>query len=149
MRFPVPWVFILAYLLGVAVQHFAPIPIRSPDVARTVRVVGFVLVGVGILVAASALGIFKRASTTTVPFEKPSTLVTSGPYRFSRNPMYVSLTVEYLGVAGARLEIWPVIVLPLVLAYVNLLVIPFEERNLQGVFGEAYLQYGSKVRRWL
>ena len=149
MRFPVPWVFILVYLAGVAVQHFVPISVHSPDVSRVMRIGGFVLVGVGILVAFSALGIFKRVSTTTVPFERPSTLVTSGPYRFTRNPMYVALTLVYLGVAGTRLEIWPLIVLPLVLVYVNFLVIPFEERRLHDVFGDAYQAYGARVRRWL
>ena len=149
MRFPVPWVFILAYLAGVGVQHFVPISVRSPDVSRTMRVVGLVIVGIGIFTAFSALGIFRRVSTTTVPFEKPSTLVTSGPYRFSRNPMYVALTLVYLGVAGTRLEIWPLIVLPPVLVYVNFLVIPFEERRLHDVFGDAYQAYGARVRRWL
>ena len=149
MRFPVPWVFILAYLAGVAVQHFVPLAIHSPDISRAMRVGGFVLVGIGIFTAFSALGIFKRASTTTVPFEKPSTLVTSGPYRFSRNPMYVALTLVYLGVAGTRNEIWPLLLLPLVLVYVNFLVIPFEERRLDDVFGKAYQAYGARVRRWL
>ena len=149
MRFPVPWVFILVYLAGVVVQHFVPIAIHSPDVFRNMRIGGFVLVGIGILVALSALGIFKKASTTTVPFERPSTLVTSGPYRFSRNPMYVALTVEYIGVAGARNEIWPLLLLPLVLLYVNFMIIPFEERRLHDVFGDAYQAYGARVRRWL
>ena len=149
MRFPVPWVFILVYLAGVAVQHFVPISIHSPDVSRIMHTGGFVLIGIGIFVAFSALGIFKRVSTTTVPFERPSTLVTSGPYRFTRNPMYVALTLVYLGVAGTRLEIWPLIGLPLVLVYVNFLVIPFEERRLHDVFGDAYQAYGARVRRWL
>jgi protein-S-isoprenylcysteine O-methyltransferase Ste14 len=149
MRFPVPWVFILVYLVGVAVQRFVPIAIHSPDVSRIMRIGGFVLVGIGIIVAGSALGIFKKASTTTVPFERPSTLVTSGPYRFSRNPMYVALTLEYIGVAGARNEVWPLLLLPLVLVYVNFMVIPFEERRLDDVFGDAYQAYGARVRRWL
>jgi protein-S-isoprenylcysteine O-methyltransferase Ste14 len=131
------------------VQHFVPISIHSPDISGTMRVLGLILVGIGIFMAFSALGIFKRASTTIVPFEKPSTLVTSGPYRFSRNPMYVALTLVYLGVAGTRNEIWPLLLLPLVLVYVNFLVIPFEERRLDAVFGEAYEAYGARVRRWL
>jgi protein-S-isoprenylcysteine O-methyltransferase Ste14 len=113
-----------------------------------VRVAGFVLVVAGVIVAFSAVGIFKRTSTTIVPFELPSTLVTWGPYRFTRNPMYVSLTLIYVGVAGMRVEIWPLIVLPLLLAYVNFMVIPMEERHLHGVFGNAYQEYGKRVRRW-
>jgi protein-S-isoprenylcysteine O-methyltransferase Ste14 len=149
MRIPVPWVFILVYLAGVAVQRVLPIAIRSPGLAWVIRVTGFVFIAVGIAVAFSALGIFRRTKTTTVPHETPSTLVTSGPYRFTRNPMYVGLTLDYLGVAGARLEIWPIIVLPLLLAYINFVVIPVEERNLRGVFGDTYQEYGARVGRWL
>ena len=151
MRVPVPWVFILVYLAGVTVQHFLPIVIRLPSLASIIRVAGFVFVGVGIAIAFSALGIFRKTKTTTVPHETPSTLVISGPYRFTRNPMYVGLTLVYLGVAGTRNEIWPVIVLPLLLAYVNVnfLVIPVEEKNLRGVFGDEYQKYGERVGRWL
>lgn len=149
MNIPVPWVFILTYLTGVAVQLILPIAIRSPDVSRIMRVAGFALVGAGMVIAFSALGIFKRTSTTTVPFETPSTLVTSGPYRFSRNPMYLGLTLIYLGVAGTRVEIWPLIVLPLLLGYINFVVILVEERRLRDVFGDAYQQYGARIRRWL
>jgi protein-S-isoprenylcysteine O-methyltransferase Ste14 len=149
MRVPPPWLFILIYLVGVALQRILPMGIRSPELASIIRLAGFVFVVAGIAFGASALGIFKKAKTTTVPFETPSTLVISGPYRFTRNPMYMGLTLLYLGVAGTRSEIWPVIVLPLMLAYVNFVVIPVEERNLAGVFGESYQQYRAKVRRWI
>jgi protein-S-isoprenylcysteine O-methyltransferase Ste14 len=149
MRIPPPWAFILVYLAGVAVQRVRPIAMRSSESAWIIRVAGFVFIGAGIAVAFSALGLFKKKNTTTVPFETPSTLVTSGPYRFTRNPMYVGLTLVYLGVAGARLEIWPAIVLPLLLAYINFAVIPVEEENLRGVFGDAYQEYGARVGRWL
>jgi protein-S-isoprenylcysteine O-methyltransferase Ste14 len=111
--------------------------------------VGLVLVVIGVAFAFSALGIFRKRSTTTIPFETPTSLVTSGPYRFTRNPMYVGLTLIYLGVAGTRAEIWPVIVLPLLFAYVNFVVIPVEERHLHDAFGDAYAHYGARVRRWL
>jgi protein-S-isoprenylcysteine O-methyltransferase Ste14 len=149
MRIPVPWVFILLYLAGLAIQRVLPIPIQSPRLAWIIRGAGFVFIGIGIVLAFSALGIFRKTRTTTVPHETPSTLVTSGPYRFTRNPMYVGLTLEYLGVAGARLDVWPAILLPLLLAYVNSVVIPVEEQNLRGVFGDAYQEYGARVGRWL
>ena len=149
MRIPVPWVFILVYLAGVAVQRVLPIAISSSGLAWIVRLAGFVFIGIGLVFAFSALGIFRKTKTTTVPHETPSTLVTSGPYRFTRNPMYVGLTLEYLGVAGARLDIWPAILLPLLLAYINFIVIPVEEENLRGVFGDAYQEYGARVGRWL
>lgn len=148
MRIPVPWVFILAYLIGVVVQLYVPIAVASRVVVPA-RIAGLILVALGVLVAFSALGIFKKRHTTTIPFETPTTLVTSGPYRFTRNPMYVGLTIVYIGVAGTRLEMWPLIVLPFLLAYVNFQVIPVEERRLRAVFGNAYEEYAARVRRWL
>lgn len=149
MHIPVPWVFILAYLVGVAVQLFLPIHIRSSEVASYGLTAGLVFVVVGVAVAFSALGIFRKRSTTTIPFDTPTSLVTSGPYRITRNPMYVGLTLIYLGVAGTRAELWPVIVLPVLLGYVNFVVIPIEEGHLHNAFGDAYTQYGARVRRWL
>ena len=73
----------------------------------------------------------------------------SGPYRISRNPMYVSLTLAYLGEAGFLSQLWPVMLLPLTLAYVNLIVIPLEEEVLKGDFKEEYENYCTRVHRWL
>jgi protein-S-isoprenylcysteine O-methyltransferase Ste14 len=148
-RIPVPWVYILLYLAGVAIQRVLPITIHSPRLAGIIRAAGFVFFGIGIAFAFPALGIFRKTRTTIVPHDTPSTLVTSGPYRFTRNPMYVGLTLQYLGVAGASLEIWPAILLPLMLAYINFVIIPVEEQNLRGVFGDAYAEYGARVGRWL
>jgi protein-S-isoprenylcysteine O-methyltransferase Ste14 len=149
MRIPVPWVFILAYLIGFVVQLYLPIPVPSPKVVRICLIAGLVLVIVGVAFAFSALGIFKKRSTTTIPVETPTSLVTSGPYGVTRNPMYVGLTLIYLGVAGTRAEVWPIIVLPVLLAYVNFIVIPVEERLLRATFGNAYDRYCASVRRWL
>lgn len=149
MNIPVPWVFILTYLIGFVVQLYLPIRIDSSATTIVIREVGLTVVGIGIVIAFSALGIFKKRKTTTIPFETPSTLVTAGPYRFTRNPMYVGLTLIYIGVAGARLELWPVIVLPFLLAYIHFVVIPVEERRLAETFGDAYQQYRAGVRRWL
>jgi protein-S-isoprenylcysteine O-methyltransferase Ste14 len=150
MRIPVPWVFILTYLAGVGLQLLLPSArVHPSDVPIAVRVAGCVIVGLGVVVAFSALRLFKQKSTTTVPFETPSQLVTFGPYRFSRNPMYVGLTLVYVGVAGTRGDVWPLIVLPLLLAYINYIVIPVEERRLEATFGDSYQRYRAEVRRWV
>ncbi len=149
MNIPVPWVFILAYLIGFVVQLYLPVRIHSTVSASVIREVGFTLIGIGIVIAFSALGIFKKRKTTTIPFETPSALVTAGPYTFTRNPMYLGLTLIYIGVAGTRLELWPLIVLPFLLAYIHFVVIPVEEQRLADTFGDAYRQYRTDVRRWL
>jgi protein-S-isoprenylcysteine O-methyltransferase Ste14 len=72
-----------------------------------------------------------------------------GPYRVSRNPMYVGLAIAYLGEAGILNQVWPIILLPFTLAYVNWIVIPLEEARLQEVFQDEYECYRKRVRRWM
>jgi protein-S-isoprenylcysteine O-methyltransferase Ste14 len=76
-------------------------------------------------------------------------MVTWGPYRFTRNPMYVGLTIAYLGEALLLHQLWPVVLLPLVIAYVHWIVIPLEESKLQEAFGDHYVQYRARVGRWV
>lgn len=148
LKVPVPWVFILSYLVGVVLETIRPRTV-STDIARASTIAGAVLFATGAAIAASALIIFHRARTTTVPGQLSAKLVTWGPYRFTRNPMYVGLTLAYLGEAALLKQIWPLVLLPLTLAYVNWTVIPLEEARLQEVFGNEYAQYRARVRRWI
>jgi protein-S-isoprenylcysteine O-methyltransferase Ste14 len=148
MRIPVPWVFVLAFLVGVVLQAFIPIAIGA-ETRRVARIAGIVGLTAGVALAVWALTIFRKVRTTTIPFGKSSALVTWGPYRFSRNPMYVALTVAYLGEAGILGQVWPLPLLLLTLVYVNGTLIPFEESRLQETFGDAYAQYRASVRRWV
>jgi protein-S-isoprenylcysteine O-methyltransferase Ste14 len=146
---PVPFVFVLAYLAGLGLQLLTPLTIDQASVSRIANWIGFVLLGIGLVIALSALTLFKRSTTTTVPFETPSQLVVRGPYRFTRNPMYLGLAIAYLGVAAVQGQLWSAIILPVVLVYINWVVIPVEERRLYDTFGEAYARYRARVRRWL
>ena len=149
LRIPVPWVFILTYLIGVGLQYLVPLTVHSTAILLISHIVGIVLMMGGVLLAVLSLRIFSGERTTTVPFEKASKLVTWGPYRFSRNPMYVGLILIYLGEAGLLVQIWPLLLLPLVVLYIHKTVIPIEEARLQEVFGDAYVQYCASVRRWI
>jgi len=149
MNVPVPWVFVLTFLAGLGLHYLTPLTIQSAGILFISRITGMVLTVGGALIAFSSLGIFRAARTTTVPFETPSKLITSGPYRFSRNPMYVGLSLIYLGVAGIQVQIWPVLLLPLLAIYIHRSVIPVEEARLREVFGDAYEQYCARVRRWV
>lgn len=148
MRVPVPCVFVLTYFVGVGLE--LAWPSRVPQsLALASGVSGGVLFLAGVVLAVWCLVIFRRARTTTVPGKASSRLVTWGPYRFSRNPMYVSLVMAYLGEAGILMQAWPVACLPLTVAYLSWIVIPVEETKLKEVFGETYEHYCSQVRRWL
>ena len=151
LQIPVPWVFVLTYLVGVGVQIVAGPhePFRALETFRGVPVLGGALFVMGAAVAGWGLVTFHRARTTTVPGQVSSQLVTWGPYRFTRNPMYVGLIIAYLGEAGILRQIWPILLLPLTIAYVNWIVIPLEEARLLEAFGAAYQRYQTRVRRWL
>jgi protein-S-isoprenylcysteine O-methyltransferase Ste14 len=148
LHVPVPWVFVLTYLAGVGIEivHPSAIP-RAAIPAATIA--GAVLLAFGVATACWSLGIFRKAHTTTVPGRTSNALVSWGPYRFTRNPMYVSLACAYLGEAGLLKQLWPVALLPLTLAYVHWIVIPLEESRLQEVFGPDYDRYRATVSRWL
>jgi protein-S-isoprenylcysteine O-methyltransferase Ste14 len=148
MRIPVPWVFVLSYLVGVGLELVRPLAARSA-VPLGVHVAGALLFGAGAAIAGWSWVLFRKRGTTRVPGEASTVLVTWGPYRASRNPMYVGLALAYLGEAGILGQVWPVLVLPLTLAYLNWLVIPVEEAHLQQVFRDEYEQYRAAVRRWV
>src|SRR5215471_2451029 len=142
---PVPWMYLLAYLAALGVELLVPLRVRwSPALLA-----GLLPLGVGAVIAFSALGIFKSSRTTTVPFGTPAQLILRGPYRFTRNPMYLGLAMAYAGVAITNGQVWPILLLPLVLIYVHHVVIPIEERRLHETFGEAYDHYRAQVRRWI
>src|SRR5262245_30819343 len=149
MHVPVPWVFLVAYFMGVVLQAYLPAPLASEHLHKITRIAGAILLGGGAVIAVWCLTMFRRARTTTIPYETSSQLVTRGPYRLSRNPMYVSLTLVYLGEAAILAQIWPLLPLLLTLGYVNWTVIPREEAQLLQTFGPAYAQYRAMVRRWI
>jgi protein-S-isoprenylcysteine O-methyltransferase Ste14 len=148
MHVPVPSVFVLTYLVGVGLEYVWPLH-AGAEALPGIGVAGGVLFCIGAAIAGWGLLIFRRASTTTVPGRESSRIVTWGPYRFSRNPMYVGLALAYIGEAGILRQVWPVFLLPLTTAYVNWVVIRVEEGKLRDVFGEVYERYRARVRRWV
>jgi len=149
LHLPVPWVFVLGYLVGLALQRLVGAPQPAPGPRTALWVAGLTLVVLGSALAAWSLSLFQRARTTTVPLDAPSTVVTRGPYRFSRNPMYVSLTLIYLGECAIFAQLWPFLMLLPTLAFVNGVVVPFEEAQLKAAFGDRYRAYCTTARRWL
>jgi protein-S-isoprenylcysteine O-methyltransferase Ste14 len=96
LRIPVPWVFVLTYLIGVVLEY--ALPLRASNARLPgISVAGGVLFAIGATIAGWGLLTFRRARTTTVPGQASSQLVNWGPYRFSRNPMYVGLIIAYIG----------------------------------------------------
>ena len=83
------------------------------------------------------------------PAEPTRTLVVNGPFQFTRNPLYLAMTLIYFGIALAFSSLWALVLLVGVLVIMDRSVIASEEQYLQRSFGERYMQYKARVRRWL
>jgi protein-S-isoprenylcysteine O-methyltransferase Ste14 len=91
----------------------------------------------------------RRTDTPIDPRKPVSKLVADGPFRYTRNPAYLSLTIIYVGITVLRNALWPILLLPLVLYVIQGDQIEREEQYLERIFGEEYLTYKMSVRRWM
>lgn len=142
------------YLGGLAIGFFVQflvwsVPLAPPGWSTLVRILGGILLLIGVVVVASAAIAFRRAGTSPNPTRPTTALTRVGPYRCSRNPMYVGMAFMQAGIALLANALWPLVALPLVLLIVKSFVIDLEERYLALKFRDDYLTYKSSVRRWL
>jgi protein-S-isoprenylcysteine O-methyltransferase Ste14 len=145
VRIPPPLVFIAAFLLGWLIQSRIPLPFLPNPAALILGVV--LLIGWLILVASSIPTMIRGGGTLNTAGPSQS-LVTSGIYRITRNPMYLSLVLLYTGVMCLTSMTWALIVLPVALVYSQITILR-EERYLTRAFGAAYTSYQARVRRWI
>lgn len=110
---------------------------------------GAPLILLGMVPAIYINSVFRKCGTTIKPFHESSALITDGLFRFSRNPIYVGMTILLIGVAIALGSASPWFFVPVFVVIIDVLVIRMEERMLAKTFGEAYAIYQSHVRRWL
>src|SRR5262245_38660271 len=141
-----PLVYLASILIGVVIHLARPLPLLPGGLAVPL---GVPLVAVAIALLCYSVAKF-RAVGTPVPARKPTTaIVRTGPYRFSRNPIYLSFTLFQLGIAIWVNSVWLVATLVGAVALIQCLVIRREERYLERKFGAEYLDYKASVRRWL
>jgi protein-S-isoprenylcysteine O-methyltransferase Ste14 len=146
VRVPPPLLYAVG--LGASVLLQALLPLGSwPRLAGMVLALPCLALGLGL--CAWSIMLFKRFRTSLVPVVPSAALVTRGPYRFTRNPMYVGLAFIYAGTALWFGLGWGLLLLPVVLVLIHYLVIVREERYLERKFGEAYGRYRARVRRWI
>jgi protein-S-isoprenylcysteine O-methyltransferase Ste14 len=142
---PPVW-FLLTLLAMWIVDRWLPIVEFASAAAR---VVGGILVVAGIGISVHASNAFKRAGTPVVPFERSTALVTDGLFRYTRNPMYLGLTLVLAGVALLLGSLGAWLPIPVFVAIIQVNFIAGEERFLTELFGEEYLVYKQRTRRWL
>ena len=146
-RGPLPPVFFLvALLLQWGLHVFLPVVRLVPE-AWSVPGLVPIIVGVGVMVAAARQ--FANAETAIKPFDQPSTLVTRGVFRVSRNPMYLAMIVILIGGALAWGTLTPLLIPPVLALLLSRRFIVREEASLSETFGASYGQYKGRVRRWL
>lgn len=144
-KLPPPiWMFLFLAIAGVA-SYLLP-----AFANLQVFFVGAVLIVIGVALAISAVIRFRAAGTEIDPMsEANKALIVNGPYRFSRNPMYLALVLFSLGIAFA-IGRWPMFAVPvLVFLVANANHIPFEEEKMRRQFGASFDAYVGKVRRWI
>ncbi len=139
-------IYIAVGLSALLLQKVIPLPFLPETPAR--------LLGLGVMIANMAIGLpavrkMLIARTSLNPAHPTTALVESGPYRFTRNPMYIGLTLLYTGLVIFFQLPWGLVLVPAVIWLITNLVIKPEEKYLEARFGKQYMEYKDRVRRWL
>jgi protein-S-isoprenylcysteine O-methyltransferase Ste14 len=132
----------IAYFLG----RYIPLPFTVPPL---LRIIGFAMTFIGFLLGIGAFIEFRKAHTTLDPHGSARQLVTSGVYRFTRNPIYLGFLLMVIGLPLISGLLWGFVVAPIFVLMMTRLVIEREENYLERKFGKSYASYTSRVRRWL
>jgi protein-S-isoprenylcysteine O-methyltransferase Ste14 len=142
---PPPFIYVAVFLVALLLERWVPLrPLpREPS-----RIGALVCAALWALLMLPAFALFLAKRTGVFPVTPATALVTTGPYRFTRNPMYLGLVFLYLAVALWFDVAWALILLPIVVVVVQLAVIRREEAYLERRFGEDYRSYRRRVRRW-
>ena len=148
VKFPPPAIFALALGGGFLLFRWWPVSVW-PGRALEARALGVFLFAFGLGIAAWAVLTFRAAGTSPNPMRPTVALAFGGPYRFSRNPMYLSLAIAFAGFALFWNALWPLLSVPVAVVLLSRLVIAREEAYLGTKFGESYHRYKARVRRWL
>ena len=144
-----PILFLGAILLGCLLSWIVPLGPGLGAANALALSVGGALAAVGLALFVVSVREFRRAGTSVVPGEPSTVLLDRGPYRYTRNPIYISFIVFYFGMAIMLTSTWMLLLLIPVLIVLQRGVVEREEAYLQSKFGEAYRKYQARVPRWL
>jgi len=149
-RIPPPVIDGLALLAVFLLWRFAPqLQLDAPwHIAVTI---GSALIMAGLFMGVISAGLFKKKKTTVLPFkpQRTSTLVTDGFYKITRNPMYLGMALVVLGAIFITRQPVGLIALLAACAFLTKFQIKPEEKALEKIFGQEYLEYKTRVRRWI
>ena len=140
-----PLVLLTAIALGVVLNSIWPLPF----IPSALVLAGPVVLFAAVLLFILSLREFRAAGTSVRGTERTSTIVRTGPYRFSRNPIYLAFVLFLLGLALLLNNLWLLIALASFVGFISIIVIPREEQFLENNFQAQYSEYKATVRRWL
>jgi protein-S-isoprenylcysteine O-methyltransferase Ste14 len=141
-----PVIFAIFLIMGYITDRGFSVAIGAPLLRQ---IAGGALIGIGVALAGWAIARFSKAKTHLDVRKPASALVTDGPYRFTRNPMYVAASLLYAGIAVIYGKIFMLAFLIPCLLLIDIFIIRREEAYLEALFGESYRDFRSRVRRWL
>jgi protein-S-isoprenylcysteine O-methyltransferase Ste14 len=147
---PPPLFLLIAVMLALLLEWllgFALLP--APSIASWWSWIGFLILGVGVLFAVHGAREFNRVGTNVNPFQPALKLVTTGPYSYTRNPMYLGMVLFMLGLSVMLSLEWGILLTPILWLAYDQLVVAREEAYLSAKFGEPYREFLSQTRRWL
>ena len=142
-----PFIYLGALAVGLAL-HFAA-PVRFLPAGWVPLAIGLPLIAIGLFLGATGQRSMRRAGTPVNPREPSTAVAVDGPFRFTRNPLYLALTLFYLGIAVSLNALVTVLLVVPLLAFVTVGVVKREERYLERKLGQEYLDYNARVRRWI
>jgi protein-S-isoprenylcysteine O-methyltransferase Ste14 len=143
---PPPLIYLGALVFGLLLGRRFPIDFLPRTIARGF---GWPLLGGGVLLLGWFERAMRQADTPASPYKPVSHIATEGPFRYTRNPGYLSMAMIYAGIATIANALWSILLLPVALLVIQRGVIEREERYLERKFGEEYLRYKEQVRRWI
>jgi len=147
VRVPPPLIYISALAAGIGLQFIWPVPIGLAAGARVA--LGLLIALLGFPLVAGAFRLFRKTGQDPKPWLATPEIITTGVYRFTRNPMYLGLALLQTAIGLGFGNLWILFLVPLACVVVRITAIRHEEVYLERKFGAAYLDYKRSVRRWL
>lgn len=146
IRIPAPTLAIIHIIMAILLGLLAPLPIPAP---APVRWLGLGLAAIGFALGIFAISEFRRARTTTDSKKPAQSFVTTGIYRYTRNPIYLGFVLMLMGIPLNMGIYWGFILVWPLITFMNNMVIKHEEAYLEKKFKEQFTEYASHVRRWM
>jgi len=148
VHIPPPVIYLLFFLLAIGIQKIIPLNDAILHIRR-IKIIGLILLIISFAVGSAGVWRFFKSNNTVILLKRAHSLQTTGIYRFTRNPMYLGMLFAFLGLTPFWGNWWCVILVPILVLVIQHFIIRREESYLEAEFGETYLDFRKRVRRWI